>query len=232
MNLFKNKNNVITYTVNKNDYNNLYISVQNGEVIINAPWNMGAFQIQKIVEEKKQWILNRIKEYEKSCENKKEYIKLDTIKVLGYDYDLAIRYKMVKSPELSIEKERILVTLPYKYKKLENSKLIEMLIKKMYDIVSKKEIERIMEKTRIMTGLAPEDYKIRRINGTIAKCINSKITINPDIAKYSREVIEYIVLHEFCHLRYKNHTKSFYGMIEAYIPNYEDLESKIKGVKF
>ena len=42
MNLFKNKNNVITYTVNKNNYSNLYISVQNGEVIINAPWYMAA----------------------------------------------------------------------------------------------------------------------------------------------------------------------------------------------
>ena len=34
-----------------------------------------------ILEEKKQWILNKIKEYEVSCENKKVYTKLDTVKV-------------------------------------------------------------------------------------------------------------------------------------------------------
>lgn len=232
MSIFKNKNNVITYTVNKNNYKNLYISVQNGEVIINAPWYTTSMQIQKIVEEKKQWILNKINEYERNCNDKKEYKKIDTVQVLGVDYDLAITYKLIKMPNLTVENDKILVTLPNKYKRLENSKLIEMLIRKMYDMVSKKEIERTMEKTRIMMQIAPEDYEIKRIEGNIAKCLNKKIIINPDIAKYNREIIEYIVLHEFCHLKYKNHTKSFYDMIATYIPNYEELENKVKKFKF
>ena len=52
MNLFSNKNNVITYTVNKELTNNLYISIQNGEVIINAPWYMASSQIQKAMDSK------------------------------------------------------------------------------------------------------------------------------------------------------------------------------------
>ncbi len=228
MNLFKNKNNVITYTVNKREYSNLYISVQNGEVIINAPWYMASSQIQKIVEEKKQWILNKIKEYEETCERRKEYTKIETVKVLGINYDLAIKYKNVKTPNLSIKEGKILVTLPNKYKKLENEEIVKMLIEKMYDMVAKKEIERAMEKTRIMIGIAPEDYEIKRIKGTLGKCINEKITINPDIAKYSRETIEYIILHQFCHLKYKNHTKSFYNMLKTYMPNYEKIDNNLK----
>ena len=171
MNLIKNKNNVITYTVNKNDYSNLYISVQNGEVIINAPWYTTSMQIQRIVEEKKQWIINKLNEYEKSCEEKKEkeYTKLDTVKVLGNNYDLAVKYKMISTPNLSIEEDKILVVLPYKYKKIKNIELIEMLIKKMYDMVSKKEIERAMEKTRHMLQIAPEDYEIKRMDEILAK---------------------------------------------------------------
>ena len=46
---------------------------------------------------------------------------------------------------------------------------------------------------------------------------------------YSRETIEYIILHEFCHLKYKNHTKSFYNMVKTYIPNYEKIEDELKG---
>lgn len=234
MNLLKNKSNVITYTVNKKEYSNLYISVQNGEVIINAPWYMASSQIQEIVEEKKQWILNKINEYELACEKRKmqEYTKLKTVKVLGLNYDLAIKYKNIKAPNLTIEQGKILVTLPNKYKKLENEEIVKMLIEKMYDMVAKKEIERAMEKTRIMMGIAPEDYEIKRIEGTLGKCINAKITINPDIAKYSKETIEYIILHEFCHLKYKNHTKSFYNMLKTYIPNYEQIEKEVKGKSY
>ena len=232
MNLLKNRSNVITYTVNKNDYNNLYISVQNGEVIINAPWQVTSMQIQRIVEEKKQWILNKINEYEENCKERREFIKIDTVKVLGYDYDLAVRYKNIKAPNLSIEDDKILVMLPNKYKKLENDKLIEMLINKMYDMVSKKEIERAMEKARIMMQIAPEDYEIKRVKGTLAKCINNKITINPEIAMYDRNVIEYIIVHEFCHLKYKNHTKSFYDMLATYIPNYDELANEVSKLKY
>lgn len=228
MNLLKNRNDVITYTVNKKDYSNLYISVQNGEVIINAPWYMASNQIQKIVEEKKQWIINKINEYEQACEKRKnnEYTKLKTIKVLGRNYDLAIKYKTIKVPNLYVEEDKILVTLPNKYKKLENSEIIKMLIEKMYGMIAKKEIEKAMEKTRIMMGIAPEDYKIKSMEGTLAKCEGKEITISPNIVIYDRETIEYIVLHEFCHLKYKNHTKSFYDMIKTYMPNYKEIELK------
>jgi len=232
MNLFSNRNNVITYTVNKAVTSNLYISVQNGEVVINAPWYTTSTQIQQIVEQKKQWILNKISEYEEACEKRKEYTKLKTIKVLGNNYDLAIRYKSIKAPDLSIEQGKIFVTLPNKYKKLQNDEIVRMLIEKMYDMVAKKEIERAMEKTRIMMQIAPEDYKIQRTNGILAKCVDNKITINPDIAMYSREIIEYIVLHEFCHLKYKNHTKSFYNMIETYMPNYEQYVNEISKLQY
>lgn len=232
MNLLKNKNNVITYTVNKKAYSNLYISVQNGEVIINAPWYTTSNQIQTIVEEKKQWILNKLNEYEQACERKKEYTKLKEVKVLGRSYDLAVKYKSIKAPNLSIEEGKILVALPNKYKKLDNNEIVKLLIEKMYDMVAKKEIERAMEKTRIMLEIAPEDYEIKRNDNVLAKCVEGKITINPDIAMYSREVIEYIILHEFCHLKYKNHTKSFYKMIETYMPNYEQYVNEINKMQY
>jgi len=232
MNLFSNRNNVITYTVNKAVTSNLYISVQNGEVVINAPWYTTSSQIQRIVEEKKQWILNKIKEYEASCEQKKAYTKIKTVKVLGKDYDLEVQYKNIKAPSLSIENNQIQVLLPNKFKKMENEEMVTILMNKMYEKIAEKEIERAMEKTRILLELAPEDYEIKRIDNILGICKEGKITINPDIAMYSKEVIDYIVLHEFCHLKYKNHTKSFYNVIKTYMPNYEEYAKELNGMAY
>ena len=71
--------NLITYTVNKNFNNELYLSVQNGEVVIKAPWYYTNNQIQNLIEEKKQWILNKIKEYQLSEE--KKYIRNEIVKL-------------------------------------------------------------------------------------------------------------------------------------------------------
>lgn len=224
------KNNVITYTVNKKAKTDLYISVQNGEVVISAPWYMANSQIQKIVEEKKQWIITKIAEYEENRKN--EEINLDKVKVLGKEYLLKIIYKNEKLPSLYVESKQIVVILPNKYKKIENSQIIKAITDKMYTEIAEKEIEKAMEKTRILTGIAPEDYEIIKINGVLAKCEDKKIIINPFIAKYNKEIIEYIILHEFCHLKYKNHTKSFYNMLKTYCPNYEEYAEKIAKMQY
>lgn len=232
MNLFSNKNNVITYTVNKAVTSNLYISVQNGEVVINAPWYTTSSQIQKIVEEKKQWILNKINEYETSCENKKTYTKIETVKVLGKYYDLEVQYKIIKAPSLSFNDNKIQVVLPNKFKKMENAEIVSVLMNKMYEKIAEKEIENAMEKTRLLLDIAPEDYEIKIMENTIAKCRDGKIIINPNIVMYSRDIIDYIVLHEFCHLKYKNHTKSFYNMLKTYMPNYEEKAKELNRIAY
>lgn len=234
MNIFSNKSNVITYTVNKVATNNLYISVQNGEVIINAPWYTTNTEIQKIVEEKRNWIINKIEEYQKSYVDKKQYTKIKNIKVLGENYNLVVEYKNVKIPELKIENKEIQVKLPHIYKKMQNPDAIEVIINKMYEKIAEKEIERAMEKTRILLEIAPEDYEIKRMENRniLAACKDKKITVNPDIVMYSREIIDYIILHEFCHLKYKNHTKSFYNMIKTYMPDYEEKAKKLNAIVY
>ena len=227
MNLFKTKNNVITYTVNKIANRDLYISIQNGEVVINAPWYTTNKQIQKIVEEKKQWIIEKRKEYEKNCQRKKDLYKNRTVKLLGKIYDLEIIYQDKNALLLNIEKKNIEVILPAIYKKMEKQEIISMLIEKMYHMVAKKEMENMLEEIRVMTGLAPEEIEFIKSDKILAKCENNIIYINEKMMMYSPETIRYILLHEFCHLRYKNHTKSFYQMIETYMPQYKEYVDEI-----
>ena len=226
MNIFKANEGVVTYTINKNFNNNLYISVQNGEVVVRAPWYLSKNQIQEKVEEKKNWIIQKIKEYEES----KDYIRKETVKILGEDCRVIVNYKNLKKPKLTVEGKNIKVYLPNKYKNTDRDEILKLLIEKMYDVIAKKEIENAMEKIRIMLGLAPEDYKIVRNKKVLAKCLdNITIIINPDIMQYSKETIEYVILHEFCHLRYKTHAKGFYEMIKKHMPDYIKYEEEIKG---
>jgi len=224
--------NLITYTVNKNFNNELYLSVQNGEVVIKAPWYYTNNQIQNLIEEKKQWILNKIKEYELYQE--KKYIRNEIVKLLGDDCKVIINYKNLKKPTLTVEGKDIKICLPNKYKKLNREEILVKLIEKLYDLVAQNEIESIMEKIRKKMGFAPEDYIIKRIENRIATCNKEKslIIINPDIVKYDKETIEYILIHQFCHLKYKTHSKSFYNEIKKHISNQERYEEIYKNIKF
>ena len=94
----------------------------------------------------------------------------------------------------------------------------------MYEQIAKVEIERAMEKTRIMLGFAPEEYEITKMN-KLGECEDNKIFINPEIVQYNRKIIDYVVLHQYCHLKYKTHCKSFFNMLEKYNPNYKECEA-------
>lgn len=233
MNLIKSRNNIITYTVNKSEISNCYISVQNGEVVVSAPWYLTANQIQNMVEEKRQWILSKLKEYKTPTNIKANTIKNQTIKILGKDYSIIINYKNIKGPNISLENDIVNITLPNKYKKSDLNAVLRVLVEKVYIKLAEKEIDLAMEKARITTGLAPEEFEIQKMDGILGKCTqDKKIIINPDIVMFNRQIIEYIVFHEFCHLKYKNHSKKFYELVEKYVPEYVKYSKYINNYQY
>lgn len=150
-------------------------------------------------------------------------IERHPVPILGIDYKVKIIYKNIKITEIDVENKTIKISLPNRYKKMNNKEILDLAIDKMYEQVARVEIERAMEKTRIMLGFAPEEYEITKMK-SLGMCKDNKITINPNVVKYSRKVIDYVVLHQYCHLKYKNHTKAFFEMLQKYLPDYKTCE--------
>ena len=156
-------------------------------------------------------------------------IERHPVPILGIDYKVKIIYKNIKITELDVENTTIKISLPNIYKKIDNKEILDLAINKMYEQIAKVEIERAMEKTRIMVGFAPEEYEIKKMK-TLGSCKNNKISIHPEIVKYNRKVIDYVVLHQYCHLKHKNHTKAFFTMLEKYLPDYKKCEEVLLNI--
>lgn len=228
MNLFINRKNLISYTVDTAFDNNLSIYVQNGEVVVSAPWYLSKKQIQSAVSEKTNWILSKLNEYET-----RKKIGYENIILKGKKYTTNVIFKNINSPELNLYESNIEVFLPIKYKNTNISKVMDLITSKLYLSVAEKEIDNIMEKARLMLNLAPENFEIKPLKNALATCIdNNTIIINPELFKYKKEIIEYIIIHQFCHLKYKTHSKSFYNMLSKYVPNYETLSSNIHSLQY
>lgn len=173
--------------------------------------------------------MNIVKKQVNLKRNIKSKLERHPVPILGKDYRVKIIYKNTKIIELDVDGKNIIISLPNQYKKVENTNVLDLAIDKMYEQIAKVEIERAMEKTRIMLGFAPEEYEIEKIK-SLGKCENGKITIHPEIVKYRREIIDYIVLHQYCHLKYKTHSKSFYRLLEKYEPDYKRCEEELLNI--
>lgn len=229
------KSNVITYSVSKKNINNIFISVENNEVILTVPSYFSNKQIEQILIEKKEWIFNKITNNSKKSI---PYVKgtqsynPEFTNIFGKKYHIDLVYGNIASPKLDLDDKNIQIILPIKFKNSNNSDLLKIMLQKMYTKILDSELDSILENARINLGYAPEDVEIVKQTNYIAKLSNNKLYINPEIVKFDKETIEYIIFHEFCHIKYKTHSKKFYEIMQNFFPNYKQIEQNLIDYKF
>lgn len=59
----------------------------------------------------------------------------------------------------------------------------------------------------------------------------NNLNFNYRIAHLPKELSDYIVVHELCHLGQFNHSQKFWDLVEETIPNYLELRNKLKKIR-
>lgn len=54
------------------------------------------------------------------------------------------------------------------------------------------------------------------------------LTLNVDLIRSPKECIQYVIIHELCHLIHKNHTPDFYKLLAQYLPDWERRKKKLE----
>lgn len=219
--LYKDK--LIEYEVIKSKIKNLYIHIKEGKVIVKAPIKAKNKDIENVIEQKKKWIYEKLEKI-----NDKEYKQGSNVFLLGRAYPLKIKFIKQNTSNIYIENGNMVAEIPKKYKNIYSQK-IEELLDDVYMKVAEKEVDMAMQIVTRIVGIKPNKYRIKKLKTAWGTCTSNKnITINSSLMKYDRTVIQYVVLHEICHLKYMNHSKDFWNMVKQYMGNYEEVRRKLK----
>lgn len=54
------------------------------------------------------------------------------------------------------------------------------------------------------------------------------INLNLNLMRLPKELQDYVMLHELCHLRYMNHGQEFHAMLEKLCPNHRELRKRLR----
>ena len=217
----------LEYELVRSKIKNMYILIRNGKVIVKAPNNISENRIKDFINSKEEWINKKLKEFEKKSFKEKSYVSGEVFKVLGNDYILNIEYGDFEKASVNLDNGYINICIS---ENCENEKIKE-LIEKMYYKIALMIVDKSVNMWKNILKIAPDVVVIKKLKTAWGKCNSKrKITINPDLMKYDQRVIDYVVLHEFCHLRYMNHSKDFWNMVGKFMPNYKDLKKELKNV--
>lgn len=58
---------------------------------------------------------------------------------------------------------------------------------------------------------------------------NHSITLNKELITMDLKVIDYVIYHELSHFIHFNHSKSFWALVQQYVPDYKKIRKQLKG---
>lgn len=157
-----------------------------------------------------------------------------------------IIYSKIKNVYIQIKDGKVIIRAPKRMSEKELEKMIEKKSEwiernleksrqkqEKEELYTEEQFKKIVEKNAselINTiGLIPRKIRIRDIKYAWGSCSNNKnITINKKLISYSELAIRYVILHELCHLKYMNHSKDFWNLVQKYMPEYKKAKAELK----
>ena len=211
------------YTVTKKKIKNFIIRIYPDlRIAVSVPLHASNKDIENFIQSKKEWIETTLKKIKIAKENKNN-LKENIIKILGKEREK----KIIES---DLERLRLTDTSIYIYSKnidtLEiEKKLFEWEFEELKNI-----LEENLEKYTKLLNTNINYYQIKKLSSAwgIYHKKENYISFNFDLIEKDIECIEYVVLHELCHIFYMNHQKNFWTLLEKYMPDYKIRRKKLK----
>lgn len=74
-------------------------------------------------------------------------------------------------------------------------------------------------------------WKLRPMKKQWGSCSpKGVLSFNPMLVKAPRECVDYVILHELCHLKEHNHSKLFYKLLNRVNPDWESIKARLDGM--
>ena len=218
----------IDFEISYSSRTTLGISVTpNMEVLVKAPLGGDINKIRSIVRKKTPWILKQqnffIGFFPKSPA--KKYVSGESHYYLGRQYKL----KVIKAKKNNIHfnAREILV----KIREGSSAKsVLKMWYKERAKLKFAEIAEPLIERFK-KYKVEPKSIWLQEMNRRWGSCTpKGKIILNPELLKAPKACIEYVIIHELCHLVHKNHTKKFFDLQEKVMPDWEKWKNKLESL--
>ncbi|WP_046179308.1 M48 family metallopeptidase [Domibacillus tundrae] len=201
----------------------IYIDLY-GNIEVQAPKGTPVECVLQLLEEKWDWVQQKSKEMKERMRGpvEKVYDHGESFLYLGNAYPIQIFQDInIKKDHAVLEGEKLHIYV----KQLEDEK-IKQALKRFYYQQCKALVEKSIQSYQSNFKIKPRSIRISDSSRTWGTCdSNLQLTFNWKLAMAPMKVIDYVVVHEMCHMVHLNHDRSFWRLVGKIIPDYKELEN-------
>ena len=194
------------------------IKVIDGAVQAIVPDQLSDGRVEALIQKRTPWIRKRLREQLQIVTPKpKEYVSGESFTYLGRNYRLKVLTGTGK--EVKLKGGYLEVRLP---KKPKNGDIRTALV----EWYEQHALERLTEKTNRYAGIMgvkPNSISVRDYKARWGSCSSKgAISYNWRIIIAPHHVVDYVVVHELCHLKHPNHSPAYWKSVKREISDYEE----------
>ena len=200
------------------------------KITIRTPLGKDISEIRNLVLGKASWILKKQKQHKETVPEvlKPSFQEGSTLPYLGKSYPIKILKRQPKNSISFVDYQFVIRLLPSESSSSSTTKGQSGLITKLYHNwlmrvarpIFKNKVKEISSKLGIDK---PKKISIKKLKNRWGSLTPSgTINLNLNLLKAPSDIIDYIILHELCHLKIKEHSHHFWDLLHKFMPDYQE----------
>lgn len=199
-------------------------------VVVSAPQDTDDQQVLNAVEKRGRWIYQQLRDFRKQLEyiTPRQYISGESHYYLGKQYMLKVIVAPSDAQGVKMLRGKLEVTLRHKSAEKVLQLLTDWYKARAREVFAKR-LSAMLEQALWVSDSPP--LRILTMQTQWGSCSpNGRVTLNPNLVKAPRECIDYVILHELCHLAEHNHSERFYRLMGQVMPDWELTKERLDGM--
>lgn len=199
--------------------------VDSDRIEIRTPLNKSLQDTRNIILDKADWILRKQKQYQETIQEIiiPSFEENFTLPYLGKNYRLKIKKNQPTNTMRFVNGEFVVditTSDTNEERKLQIRELYEDWLKRMAQKILKRRVDTYAQKVGVNVQEISVKNSLKSRWASLTK--KDSINFNMHLIKAPQEVIDYIILHEICHLKIRGHSHRYWALLYRYMPNYHD----------
>lgn len=215
----------ILYNLERKQVRNLNLRVRkDGSVWVSANADVPCGEIDTFVTSKAPYILKALDRFHEMAQYRpqpKQYVGGETFTILGR----GLRLQVMQAAKDSISADGVYIHLGVR--DLSDTEKKRRIVNKFLDQQCRMVFGDVMDGLYPLFqkyGVQKPSLRIRDMETRWGSCLAKKgiITLNKRLLEAPRHCIEYVVMHELCHLVHPNHSRQFYAFLTMLMPDWKE----------
>ena len=217
------------YRLRRSARRTLAITVEpGGALVVTAPERATMAQVEAVLRRRREWVRRRTREVAAlpPLALPREWVSGETHRYLGRQYRL--RLAMGALATVRLVGKWFLVTVPVPGDPAQVRRAMERWYLTHARETFARRMEALVRGTSLLGLTEAPPLIVRRLEKRWGSCSpEGRILVNVDAVKLSVGCVDYLLLHELCHLREPNHGSAFWRLLDACMPDWERWRKRL-----